>query len=265
MSPWRPIAVVEQADQLLVAAQQRAETARRVVDELARREETQRLAARLTKIDAALRDRDGIAQELSTIAVTDDLLRQIEKAAAAVERAEGQLALVSATVEFVAATDIELVIGDQRVSLPAGQTWSTRRERRDRGRGSRHRDRTSHAGHVRARHSGAIRCGARDVGRCAGGGTGRRSGRGAAVPISDAANCRAPATSSPRRWPGCAATTTSSSCAPGWRNCAALPALSGDITIDAGAARAELDRGRSGPRQGERGLRDPPHASRRWQ
>jgi AAA ATPase domain len=117
--------VVEQADQAVAAAQQRVEAARRVVDELARRDETQRLSARLTKIDAALRDRDGIAQELSTIAVTDDLLRQIEKTAAAVERTEGQLALVSATVEFVAAADIELIIGDQRVTLPAGETWST--------------------------------------------------------------------------------------------------------------------------------------------
>ncbi|MFZ0719119.1 AAA family ATPase, partial [Mycobacterium sp.] len=118
-------AVVEQANQLLACAQQRVETTRRVVDELSRRDETQRLAGRLAKIDAALRDRDGIAQELSTIAMTDDLLRQIEKAAAAVERTEGQLALVSATVEFVTATDIELVIADQRVSLAAGETWST--------------------------------------------------------------------------------------------------------------------------------------------
>jgi hypothetical protein len=118
-------AVVERANQALAAAQQRAETARRVVDELGRRDETQRVSARLTKIDAALRDRDGIAQELSTIAVTDDLFRQIEQAAAAVERSEGQLALVSATVEFVAAADIELVIGDQRVTLPAGESWST--------------------------------------------------------------------------------------------------------------------------------------------
>ncbi|HEX4391034.1 MAG TPA: hypothetical protein VH084_05765, partial [Mycobacterium sp.] len=117
--------VVERANQLLADAQERAETTRRAVDELARRDETQRLSARLTKIDAALRDRDGIAQDLSTIAVTDDLLRQIEKAAAAVERSEGQLALVSATVEFVAAADIELFIGDQRVSLRAGESWST--------------------------------------------------------------------------------------------------------------------------------------------
>jgi AAA ATPase domain len=118
-------AVVEEASRLLAAAQQRAETARHAVDELARRDEADRLATRLAKIDAAQRDRDLISDELSTIALTDNLFRQIEQAAAAVERVEGQLALVSATVEFVAATDIELVVGDERVSLRAGQSWWT--------------------------------------------------------------------------------------------------------------------------------------------
>jgi AAA ATPase domain len=117
-------AVAEEADQLLAAARQRAETARRVVDQLARREETARLATRLAKIDAALGDRDRIGEELSTIALNNDLSQRIEKAAAAVERVQDQLALVSATVEFVAATDIELVIGQQRLSLSAGQSWS---------------------------------------------------------------------------------------------------------------------------------------------
>ena len=118
-------AAVERADQNLLAAQQRADTARNQVDDLARREETQRLTAKLAKIDAALNERDAFARELSTVTITDELLRQIEQAAAAVDRTEGQLALVSATVEFVAAADIELVVGDQRVSLPAGQSWST--------------------------------------------------------------------------------------------------------------------------------------------
>jgi hypothetical protein len=118
-------AVIEEASSLLAAAQQRAETARRAVDELARRDEADRLATRLAKIDAAQRDRDLTSGELTTIALTDNLFRQIEQAAASVERVEGRLALVSATVEFVAATDIELVVGDQRVSLPAGQSWST--------------------------------------------------------------------------------------------------------------------------------------------
>jgi len=118
-------AVVEQADKLLAAAQLRADSARRIVDELARRDERDRLTAQLGKIDAAQRDRDIASRELSAIALTDNLFQQIERAATTVERVESQLALVSATVEVVAAADIELVVGDQRVSLPAGQSWST--------------------------------------------------------------------------------------------------------------------------------------------
>jgi hypothetical protein len=118
-------ASVEEANRLVTCAQQRVEMARRIVDELARRDESQRLTARLAKIDGAVRDRDGITEELSAIVLTADLFERIEKAVAAVDRAEGQLALVSATVEFVAATDIELVIGDQRVSLSSGHSWST--------------------------------------------------------------------------------------------------------------------------------------------
>ncbi len=118
-------AVVEEASQLLVAAQQRAQTARRIVDELVRRDDAEKLVARLAKIDAAQRDRELVCNELSSMALTDNLFQQIERAVAAVERIDGQLALVSATVEFVAATDIELVVGGQPVSLPAGQSWST--------------------------------------------------------------------------------------------------------------------------------------------
>jgi AAA ATPase domain len=117
-------AVVEETNQLLAAAQQRAETARRIVEALSRRDEAERLTARLAKIDTAQRDRDRICDELSAILLTDDLSRRIEQAAAIVARTEGQLALLSATVEFVAVTDIELAVGDQRVSLPAGQSWS---------------------------------------------------------------------------------------------------------------------------------------------
>jgi AAA ATPase domain len=118
-------AVVEEAVKFLAAAQQRADNARRIVDELTRRDEADRLTARLGKIDAAQRDRDVVSNELSAITLTDNLFQQIERAATTVERVESQLALVSATVEFVAATDIELVVGDRRVSLPAGQSWST--------------------------------------------------------------------------------------------------------------------------------------------
>ena len=125
MSPWRPTPPSSGP----TSTRRRPSSAPRrlgaLVDELARRDETQRLTAKLAKIDAALQRARRGSKELSTISLTDDLLRQIEQAAAAVERTESQLALVSATVEFVAAADIELVVGDQRVSLPAGQSWST--------------------------------------------------------------------------------------------------------------------------------------------
>lgn len=118
-------AVVAEAAQLFDAAQQRAETARRIVDEQARRDEATRLTTRLARIDATQREHDRTIGELAAITLTDTLFQQIERSAAAVERAEAQLASVSATVEFVAETDIELIVGDQRVSLPSGESWST--------------------------------------------------------------------------------------------------------------------------------------------
>jgi hypothetical protein len=118
-------AAVEEAGRLFATAEERAKTARALVDALARRDQAARLSARLNKIDAALRDRDRICEELSAIALTDEMFQRIEQAAAAVGRAEGQLALASATLEFVAAKDIELVVGGRRVSLSAGHCWST--------------------------------------------------------------------------------------------------------------------------------------------
>ena len=104
-------AAVEEAAEVLAAAQRRVELTR--------------LTARLAKIDAIQRDRDRVCAELSTVTLTEELLQRIEKAAAAVDRTSDQLALISAAVELTAATDIELAVGDQRVSLPAGQSWST--------------------------------------------------------------------------------------------------------------------------------------------
>jgi len=101
----------EQATKVLAAAQQRVELTR--------------LTARLDKIDTAQRERDRVGAQLSTITLTEAMLQRIEKASATVDRTSDQLALISAAVELTAATDIELVIGDQRVSLPAGESWST--------------------------------------------------------------------------------------------------------------------------------------------
>ncbi|SOX55429.1 hypothetical protein MAAFP003_4121, partial [Mycobacterium ahvazicum] len=83
------------------------------------------LSARLAKIDAIRRDRDRVGAELSEVVLTEELLRRIESASAAVDRAGDQLTLISAAVEFTAVADIQLAVGAERVSLSAGHTWST--------------------------------------------------------------------------------------------------------------------------------------------
>ncbi|MGB8386966.1 ATP-binding protein, partial [Mycobacterium sp.] len=117
-------AAVEEAVAVLADTQCRVESARRTVEQLADREETDRLSARLAKIDAIQADRDRVCVELSAVALTEELLRRIENAAAAVDRVGDQLALMSAAVEFTAAADIELAAGGQQVRLSAGQSWS---------------------------------------------------------------------------------------------------------------------------------------------
>jgi hypothetical protein len=115
---------VEEAARVLTAVQRRAESARRSLDQIADRDEADRLRGRLARIDDIQCDRDRVSAELSAMTLTEELMGRIENAAAAVDRAGGQLALISAAVEFTAATDVVLVIGAERVSLQAGQTWS---------------------------------------------------------------------------------------------------------------------------------------------
>lgn len=117
-------AALLQATQVLAEMQCRVDAARRAVDRLADREEADRLSARLAKVDSIERDRERICVELSTIAVTEGSLRRIEDACAAVDRIADQLASTSAAIEFTAAADIHLVVGGERISLSAGQSWS---------------------------------------------------------------------------------------------------------------------------------------------
>lgn len=117
-------AALRDADQLLAAAKQRTETARRVVDRLAELEQADRLATRLARIDDAARERESVLATLESITLTDDIMREIEDAANAVDLAAAQLAAVSATVEVTATADLELVAGGERMVLGAGQGWS---------------------------------------------------------------------------------------------------------------------------------------------
>ncbi len=106
----------------------RVASARHAVEQLTEREEADRLGSRLARIDGIRADIELVCDQLAqppVATVTDDVLRRIEEAASAVVRIGDELALTSAAVEVTAAAALELAAGDQRVSLSAGQTWST--------------------------------------------------------------------------------------------------------------------------------------------
>ncbi len=106
------------------ASQARVDAARRAVQQLADRDEADRLAARLTKIDVARRELERIDRGLAGIALTDALMRTIEEAAAAVELAAAQVELMSARIELVAVSDLEILLDGETVALEGGVTWS---------------------------------------------------------------------------------------------------------------------------------------------
>ncbi|MEE6168134.1 MULTISPECIES: AAA family ATPase [unclassified Mycolicibacterium] len=104
----------------------RVDAARATVDRLAAREEVERLATRLGRIDIAQRECDRISRELATITLDETAMRAIETAAVAVERAAGQDELASARIELIAATDVAVRVGGADVALDAGAQWSVR-------------------------------------------------------------------------------------------------------------------------------------------
>jgi AAA ATPase domain len=117
-------AAAEEARTAVQATQGRVESARRAVERLADRDEVDRLATRLAKIDRVQRQLDSVERELAGIALTDVLMRTIEDAAAAVELAAGQVELASARIELVAAVDVGVWVAGEPVNLDAGATWS---------------------------------------------------------------------------------------------------------------------------------------------
>lgn len=115
------------AEQARVAAQEqelRVETARTTLTRMTDRDEADRLATRLSKIDAGTRELDRIASELAAITLDDTGMRAVEAAAVAVERAAGQAELASARIELVAATDRDVRVDEAQVTLEAGRLWS---------------------------------------------------------------------------------------------------------------------------------------------
>lgn len=117
-------AAAEQARNAVSDSQSRVEVARLAVQQIVDRDEADRIAARLAKIDAAQRERERVEAELATITVTGAGMRAIEDAKAAVDIASGQVELASAQIELTALVDVEVRFGGEAVTLGAGQTWS---------------------------------------------------------------------------------------------------------------------------------------------
>jgi AAA ATPase domain len=118
-------ASAEQSTAVLLEAQACADAARTAFDRLSDCDEANRLASRLAKIDAARGDIARVEHAINAIAVTDAVLREIEVASAAVERASSQAALTSAQIELTATADLDLRVQGQQIRLCAGETFTT--------------------------------------------------------------------------------------------------------------------------------------------
>jgi len=107
-----------------VDAVARVEAVRETVERIARRGELARLEATLAKLDATTAELAGVEAELAGIALTDDVMRDVEMAALATERAAFQAELASARVEVEAAVDLNVVVDGQPVELSPGVAWT---------------------------------------------------------------------------------------------------------------------------------------------
>ncbi len=114
----------EHARTVVESAQQSLEAAQLTAQRLADRGEAAQISERLARIDTAAGELLIVEEQLASIALTDESLREIEAAAVAVARAAGQVELASAHIEMVALADVELRVAGEPVSLQAGASWS---------------------------------------------------------------------------------------------------------------------------------------------
>jgi AAA ATPase domain len=117
--------LVAEAREVVASCQAGVDAARATVDQIVARDEAVRLTTRLARIDAACAELQQIEGELARTALSDAVMKGIEVAAAAVERAGVKAELASATVELVAVTDVELRVDGEAVDLAAGAIWTT--------------------------------------------------------------------------------------------------------------------------------------------
>ena len=102
----------------------RVQAARLAVDAFGRREEAERLVGRVAKVVAARGELRDCEAKLASITVSAAVMKAIETANAAVERARMQAEIASARVEVTAAADVAVMIAGEPVELVAGSTHS---------------------------------------------------------------------------------------------------------------------------------------------
>ena len=100
------------------------DAARSSVERIARRDEAAKLTARLARIDAAEGQLRDVRAELEQITLSDAVMRDIEMAVLATERAMAQAEFASARLELDAETAVSLVVAGELVELGAGANWS---------------------------------------------------------------------------------------------------------------------------------------------
>lgn len=117
-------AAAEKAVAGLDQAQARADEARSTFDRLSDRDELARLTARLAKIDAARADLGRAEDALAANTVTDAVVRDIEVAAAAVEKAAVLAEIACPRIELTAPHELDVVIQGSPARLSAGEMFT---------------------------------------------------------------------------------------------------------------------------------------------
>lgn len=112
------------AEARLVAAAQRRDTAAAAVAACESRDEADRLAVRVARIEQAGIDLQRVQDQLAGITLTDELLAEVEQGAALVARLEAQLHADAGSVEFIADADLEITVDGEPLRLVRGQSWT---------------------------------------------------------------------------------------------------------------------------------------------
>ena len=105
-------------------AQQRLDAARDAQHLCTAREQVDRLASRLKRIEDTAEQLAVLTGQLAVIPLADEVLDDIEKASALVERLDANLQAEAGTVEFTALADLEITVDGAPHTLTAGLGWT---------------------------------------------------------------------------------------------------------------------------------------------